>query len=153
MTFSDWITLIGTVVTIVGMLVAIGQARSALRSSKVAKSAMTAVQLAAVAERLKSAQEHIRDVAPDKVSQRGFKVGNRIDLIRRAFDGALSVLPRAGMGSEARTQLTKAQSDLNNYQASLSEIPDPEMWQKLQVSVQDSVSDLTSTATKLGEKK
>jgi uncharacterized protein YicC (UPF0701 family) len=95
MTSSDWITVTGAIVTIVGMLVSIHQARSAFSSSRAAKSAMIAVQLAAVAERLKSAQEHIRDVAPDKFLQRGYKIGSRLDLIRREFDSALSTLPRA----------------------------------------------------------
>lgn len=151
MTSSDWITVAGTVVTLVGMTVSIRQARSAFRSSQIAKNAMAAVQLAAVAERLKSAQEHIRDVAPDKVSQRGFKIGNRLDLIRREFDSALSALPRSGMGSEARMQLTNAQAELNEYQKSLTLSPDPPTWQKLQMSVQDTISDLTAATSNIGE--
>jgi hypothetical protein len=152
MTFSDWITIGGAVVTLVGMAVSIVQARSALKSSKVAKNAMTAVQLVAVAERLKSAQEHIRDLATDKVSQRGFKIGNRFDLIRREFDSALSALPKTGRGSEARTQLASAQNQLNNYQKSLQSNPDPMSWQELQIFVQDTISDLTSNTHTLGDK-
>ena len=140
----------GVVVTIFGMVVTIHQARSAFSSSQVAKNAMTSVQLAAVAERLKSAQEHIRDVAPDKVSMRGFQIGNRLDSIRREFDSALSTLPKFGIGSNARTQLTSAQSELNVYQKSLSSTPDLLSWEKLQVFVQDTVSDLTSTTSNLG---
>lgn len=149
--------MIATLVTLAGMAVSIGQAKSALKSSQVAKNAVAAVQLAAIAERLKAAQEHIRDVAPDKVSQRGFKIGNRLDLIRREFDSALSALPKIGMGSQARTQLTSAQAELNRYQTSLSLKPslmptaDSETWQKLQVFVQDAVSEITSTTSSLGE--
>jgi hypothetical protein len=151
MTSSDWITVVGAAVTLVSMFVSIRQARSAFRSSQIAKKAMAAVQLAAVAERLKSAQEHIRDVAPDKVSQRGFKIGNRLDLIRREFDSALSALPKVGTGSEARMQLTNAQTELNNYQKSLTVAPDSKTWQNLQMFVQDSISDLTATTIKVGE--
>jgi hypothetical protein len=112
---------------------------------------MTAVQLAAVAERLKSAQEHIRDVAPERVSQRGFKSGNRIDLIRREFDNALSALPKTGAGSNARKQLASAQTELNSYQASISQTPGAESWQKLQTLVQDTISDLTAKSLDVGD--
>lgn len=111
---------------------------------------MTAVQLAAVAERLKSAQEHIRDVAPEKTSLRGFKGDDRFDLIRREFDLALSALPKSGVGSEARKQLTNAQDKLNIYQRSLPVNPDQENWQKLQIFVQDTISELTSATTNSG---
>jgi ribosomal protein S15P/S13E len=150
MTNSDGITVIGTVVTIIGMVVTIWQARSAFKSSQAAKNAMVAVQLASVAERLKAVQEHIRDVAPDKASQRGYTVGNRFDLIRQGFDNALSALPKAGTGSEARSELAVAQIELNRYQKTFSQTPDHDAWQKLQVSVQDAASDLMSKIFTLG---
>lgn len=152
MTHSDWLTLMAMAVTIVSMAISIRQARSALKSSQAAKKAMTAVQLAAVAERLRSAQEHIRDVSPDKASKRGFKFNSRFDIIRREFDSALSALPKAGMGGRARTHLADAQNQLNIYHRSLPDNPNSDTWQKLQIFVQDSVSELTSTTLDLGEK-
>lgn len=151
MDFPLWITVIGTVASLAGMVIAIGQARSAYRSSQIASAAMTTVQLAAVAERLKSAQEHIRDMAPDKLSLRGFKSGSRVDAIRQEFDTALSALPKTGMGSTARGQLVKAQSRLNSYSSSLSTEPNNFEWQNLQSLVQDTISDLTATAIQTGE--
>jgi hypothetical protein len=150
MTFSDWITTIGVVVTLISMVVSIFQARSARKSSESAKTAMAAVQLAAVAERLKSAQEHIRDVAPDKAAQRGFKVGNRFDLIRREFDSALSALPKEGHGSQARAQLTSAQNELNTYQSTFASSPSQGNWQQVQILVQDTISELTATTSNIG---
>ena len=152
MTASDWITVVGAAVTIGGMMVSIHQAKNAFRSSQIAKNAMSAVQLAAVAERLKSAQEHIRDVAPYKVSQRGFKIGTRLDLIRREFDSALSSLPKTGMGGDARKQLADAQNELNKYQGSLNSTPNAIIWQKMQTLVQDTISELTSQTTDIGDK-
>lgn len=152
MTQSDWISVISTIVTVIGTGVTIWQARSALRSSKAAKNAMVAVQLASVVERLKAAQEHIRDVAPEKPLQRGYRVGSRFDLIRQGFDAALSALPKTGMGSAARTQLADAQTQLNGYQKTFPKTPDHDSWQKLQVSVQDAVSELTSIIHTLGDK-
>ncbi|MBM7329223.1 hypothetical protein JS562_40125 [Agrobacterium sp. S2] len=151
MTTSDWITLVGAAVTLIGMAISIWQARSAFNSSQSAKRAMAAVQLASVAERLKSAQEHIRDVAPHKASLRGFKIGDGLVLIRREFDIALSSLPKTGLGSEARSQLIKAQDELNSYETSYSSTKGSETWQRLQAFVQDAVSDLTATTANLGE--
>lgn len=148
MTLSEWLTAIGVIATVISMLVSVWQARSAYASSQVAKSAVTSVQLSAIAERLKSAQEHIRELAADKVSQRGFKVGNRFDLIRREFDTALNTLPKSGEGGEARIQIKNAQTELNIYQQSMSSDPDVETWQKLQTLVQDAISDLTSMTSK-----
>lgn len=148
MTVSEWLTAIGVAATVVSMLVSIWQARSAFASSQVARSAMTSVQISVIAERLKSAQEHIRELAADKVSQRGFKVGNRFDLIRREFDTVLNTLPKSGEGGEARIQIKNAQAELNIYQQSMSLNPDIETWQKLQTLVQDAISDLTSMSSK-----
>ncbi|WP_422001606.1 hypothetical protein [Roseovarius mucosus] len=153
MTVSDWLTTLGVVVTLISMAVSIRQAVSARASSHAAKNAMAVVQLAAVGERLKSAQEHIRDIAPDKAQVRGYKVGNRFDLIRREFDKALSALPKAGHGSVARQQLTKAQTELNDYQASFVLKPDPTKWQALQVLVQDTISELGSNTAEIGDTK
>lgn len=150
LTLSDLITLLGVLVTLVSMAVSIHQARSALKSSQAATTAMSTVQIIAVAERLKSAQEHIRDLAVEKVSLRGFKLGSRFDLIRREFDQALGALPKVGKGGEARLLLTDAQKELNNYQTSLAATPDSESWQKLQSLVQDAISDLTSENSKVG---
>ncbi len=141
------------VVTLVSMTVSIRQALSARKSSQTARRAMTIVQLAAIGERLKSAQEHIRDIAPDKAEARGYKLGNRFDLIRREFDNALSALPKVGHGSVAREQLTRAQSELNNYHASFLPIPDPTKWGILQVLVQDTISELGSNTADVGDYK
>lgn len=150
---SDWITVVGVSVTLVSMIVTILQARSAESSSRAARRAMATVQLAAVGERLKSAQEHIRDVSPEKKRVRGYKVGNRFDLIRREFDNALGALPRTGHGSVARGQLTKAQIELNAYEASFFLFPDPTKWHELQVLVQDTISELAANTADIGELK
>lgn len=129
------------------MGVSIQQARSAKKSSRTARSAMTAVQLAAVRERLKSIQEHIRDVAPEKKNIRGYKVGNRFDLIRQEFDNALGTLPKVGQGSSARKQLNQAQTKLNDYQQSFILVPESKTWFALQILVQDTISELSTTTT------
>lgn len=124
MIYSDWITLIGIIVTIIGVIVTIYQAKKAFKSSQEAKKALAIVEFAVVSARLKLAQEHTRNVAPEKVSSRGFKIGNRIDSIREEFDSALVSLPKNGKGSKVREQLDTAQSALNAYNNSLQTAPD-----------------------------
>jgi len=138
------------IVTVVCMVATIRQARSAQESSQAARSAMAAVQLVAVGERLKSAQEHIRDIAPEKKRPRGYKVGDPIDRIRREFDSALSALPKDGRGGVAREHLTKAQAELNDYESTFQAGPDPDKWRNLQSLVQDTISDLASNASHIG---
>ncbi|MCF6431079.1 hypothetical protein [Leisingera sp. MMG026] len=149
--WSLWITVVGTLASIISMIVAIAQAKKAYASSQNAKAAMATVQLAAVAERLKTAQEHIRDVSPDKVSLRGYKFAPKIDSMRQEFDTALSALPKVGVGSRGRELLVAAQGHLNSYHSSLPAEPNSSEWQNLQIFVQDAISELKSKAIRTGE--
>ena len=144
MTFSDAFTTIGVVVTLASTGVTIHQARKARTYSRSAEHARDAAQLNAVAERLKSAQDHIRDIAPEKLGRRGYDAGKRIDSIRREFDATLGALPRGGTAKQARNLLSLAQSHLNTYQSSVDHQPDKGAWEKLQVTLQDTISDLSS---------
>lgn len=98
--------------------------------------------MVAISERLRSAQEHIRDIAPEKAGRRGFDAGRCVDAIRREFDQALSALPKSGVGSVARGLLTNAQAQLNLYQKTLPAAPNHDIWSVLQIQVQDAVSAL-----------
>ena len=128
------------------MVITIAQARKAVKSSQTAVAAMTAVQSTAIAERLRAAQEHIREAAPSRITQRGAKPAKRIASIRLEFDNALSALPRDGKGGAAREQLARAQTQLNSYEASLTGTPNLISWETLQTLVQDTISDLTADA-------
>jgi len=112
---------------------------------------MKTVQLAAVVERLKIAQTHIRAIAPERVRQRGIKPALVVDELRQKFDLALGSLSTAGSTSAARKTLGNAQSSLNTYNASLEGGANQEEWQKIQSYVQDAISDLTTKAIDLGE--
>lgn len=151
MDYSFWITVIGSTASIGSMIVSIYQARSARISSSKAHAAMTKVQLAAVVERLKTAQNHIRAIAPERVGQRGIKPFLIVDELRREFDTALSSLPVAGPVSRARKMLWDAQNCLNAYNTSFKTEVNHEDWQNLQGYVQDAMSDLSAQATTLGE--
>ncbi|WP_139194593.1 hypothetical protein [Roseovarius tolerans] len=166
-----WLTGVGTLASIASMIVAIKQAQKAYKANQSARAAMATVQLSAVAERLKTAQEHIRDVAPGKVKQRGRQFEPKIASIRQEFDTALGALPAVGAGSTARGLLVRAQGHLNTYQSLPKPKGDPQLenlpvepkkieveqeklreeWQALQGRVQDAISDLRSTAFDTGE--
>lgn len=146
------ITLIGTTASIGSAIFAFVQSKGAREASQSARAAMTSVQLTAVSERLKSAQEHIRDITPQKANVRGFKGSPRIDSIRKEFDNVLSALPSIGPGSDSRKILSNAQKHLNEYEHSLETEPETSEWQELQSAVQDAVSTLIAEASEQGKK-
>lgn len=144
-------TTIGTVASVGSAIFTLYQTKRAREASQSARAAMTSVQLAAVSERLRSAQEHIRDISPQKSSARGFKWSPKIDAIRKEFDNVLSALPSAGPGKGAREILSRAQNHLNKYESSLGTKADSSEWQMLQSDVQDAVSELVAEASKQGD--
>jgi hypothetical protein len=148
MTGSDWITSGSMVVTIVATIITIILTLTARRASADAKAAATKVRFAANADRLRSAQEHIRSLP-----LRGAKPDQLIANIRQEFDITLGALPKEGPGSEARNLLAVAQTSLNKYESALPTGLDREAWQILQIQVQDAISDLTAVATLPGETK
>lgn len=142
---SDIITIAGAIITILGMAVTIWQAKKARDYSQSAKLARDSAHLSSVADRLKSAQDFIRDISPDKM-KRGYKVEERIDSIRKEFDATLSSLPKGGSASGARELLGSAQAALNSYESSLTGTASATAWQKLQTEVQDTISELRTLA-------
>jgi hypothetical protein len=160
MTESDWITIVGTVVTIgatvvtiVATIATIDQAKKARRASTNANTAVAKVRLAANADRLRSAQEHIRSLPSTQAALRGTNTARLIAGIRQEFDNTLSALPKDGPGSTARKLLETAQASLNKYEHALATEVDREAWQVLQTQVQDAISDLTAAAALPGETK
>jgi len=148
MTGSDWITSGSMIVTIIATIITIILTIKATRASADAKAAVAKVRLAANADRLRSAQEHIRSLP-----LRGAKPDQLIANIRQEFDITLGALPKKGPGSEARILLAAAQTSLNIYASALPTGGDQEAWQNLQIQVQDAISDLIDVATLPGETK
>jgi vacuolar-type H+-ATPase catalytic subunit A/Vma1 len=143
MTFSDWITALGVVVTLCSMLYTIWQAYLARRHKEEAQRVLQIVNLSAVAERLKNVQEYVREIAPEKLTQRGFQVGERIDKIRKEFDVCLGTLPAKGACQKAREKIGDAQTSLGKYEKSIAEKVDSELWYALRVELQDAISNLS----------
>jgi len=152
MTGSDWVTVVGMAVTISATIYTIVQAATAKRASNDANAAVAKVRLAANADRLRSAQEHIRSLPSTKDALRGAKPERLISSIRQEFDITLGVLPKEGPGSKARELLVIAQTSLNQYELALPTEVDREAWQSVQTQVQDAISELTAVATLPGGK-
>lgn len=151
MQISDLITLGGAAVTIVAMAVSIIQAKNALRDSRAATTAVSKFRLAANADRLKSAQQYIRNLPLIPAEQRGVQAAQQVSLIRQEFDSTLGALPMKGPGSDVRRLLTDAQANLDAYEASLTTpLVNRAAWQSLQSSVQDAVSILTTVSSEPG---
>ena len=150
MTMSDWITIIGAGITLIAMIVSMWQAKNALKSSRDAKKAVVAVRLAGIAERLKNAQEHVRDIAPHRLTLPGFKITNQVTLIQREFDEALGALPHSGEGSGARAKISAAQDASFKYEQSLASTPDTMAWEKMRKGLQDGMSEIFATTSNIG---
>lgn len=148
MTISDGITVLGIVVTVVATLITIWQAASARDSSRKARTAMDQVRLAAIADRLRSAQEHIRALPTAASSVRGAKTPPGVARIRQEFDNTLGALATTGPGSRARKLVVDAQNSLNQYALALPTV-DQAAWQSLQSAVQDAISELTTAVSRL----
>lgn len=140
---SLWATVFGAFASLLGMIVSLRQARSARRASAEARAAMEKLRSAVVFERLKTAQNHIRAIAPDRVELRGVRLETVFDELRKEFDDTLSSLPTTGPESDARKMLEKAQVSFNDYKRSLKNEVDQEAWQQLQTYVQDAMSKLS----------
>lgn len=146
MTNSDWVSIVSTIVTIVATIITIVLTIKARRASADANAAAAKVRFAANADRLRSAQEHIRSLP-----LRGSRPDRLIANIRQEFDITLGVLPKEGPGSGARKLVAVAQTSLNKYESALPTGVDREAWQILQTQVQDAISDLTAVATLPGD--
>jgi len=82
MTVSDGITLVSMGVTVVATAITVWQADSARKSSRDAQNALDKVRLAAIADRLRSAQEHIRALPTLSRNLRGAKIPAGVARIR-----------------------------------------------------------------------
>lgn len=146
MTTDSLITLAGTGVTVVGMIVTIWQAAQARSYKDKLKFDIRKINLSSVAERLKRAQDDIRRLPTSCQNlQRGIKINDLIHNIKAEFDYSLGVLDAKGPDGDIRSLLSEAQVKLNIYEQSwTSGSPDAQQVHDLQSLVQDCVSQSNS---------
>ena len=146
MTEDNIITIVGTIVTILSMVITIWQASEARNYKNQIKSDIRKINLTNISDSLKRAQEEIRTLP---TTAQDIKRGMRpIELIRKTrehFDIALSTINANGPDAIIRTIIVEAQKRLNSYEISMNGgNPNPEDVHELQSKMQDAVS-TTST--------
>jgi hypothetical protein len=140
------ITLVGTIVTLLGMAITIWQAAQARSYKNQIKFDIRKINLSGAIERLKRAQDEIRRLPTSAVHiQRGVKPNDLIQNIKMHFDYALGILDAQGPDGDIRIQLSEAQSKLNLYESSWNAgSPNALNVHDLQSGVQDAISQANS---------
>jgi len=141
------ITIIGTLVTLLGMGIAIWQTSQARSYKNQIQLDIRKINLSNIIESLKRAQDEIRRLPTSIQSAiRGVKPSELIHKTREQFDIALGTLDSLGPDASVRTILVEAQSKLNAYEISWNAgSPNPQDVHELQAKMQDAVSTLSST--------
>ncbi|MGM3161008.1 hypothetical protein ACS25C_09490 [Dickeya undicola] len=147
MTQDSIITIVGTIVTILSMVITIWQASEARTYKNQIKSDIRKINLTNISDSLKRAQEEIRKLPTDSQDiKRGMRPTELIRKTREHFDIALSTINSNGPDGNIRTIIIEAQERLNSYEISMNGgSPNPQDVHKLQAKIQDAVS-ITSTA-------
>lgn len=141
------VTLTGTVVTLLGMVITIWQAKQARSYKNQIKFDIRKINLANVTDRLKRAQDEIRRLPTSaQAVQRGVRPIEFIHKIKEQFDIALGTLDASGPDAAVRGLLVQGQSHLNAYEISWNiGNPNPQDVHELQAKMQDAVSTLSRT--------
>lgn len=154
MLLSDFISLGGSIITVVCTGIAVYQARAAKKYSDALKIAKSRITLLTLAERLRATQDPIGQLPQAVSALRGSKPDITISKIRVEFDKTLGSLPVAGPGSVARELLRSAQLNLDAYEDSIksalerqsnSEL-DIDAIRSLRAAIQDCISAITVEA-------
>lgn len=145
MSIDSQITLVGTIVTLLGMAVTIWQAAQARSYKKQIKFDIRKIHLSGASERLKRMQDDIRKLPTSTPVQRGIKKHNLLQNIRTHFDFALGVLDVKSPDGDIRKLLSEAQTKLNSYEVSWNKnLPNAQDVYDLQSRVQDAISEINS---------
>lgn len=147
MTYDSIVTILGAVVSVLGMIITIWQASQVRVYKNQIKFDIRKINLANVIDQLKRAQEDIRRLPTSaQLLTRGIRPKELIHKTRGHFDLALGTLDANGPDASVRELLADAQSKLNSYEISWNAgNPDPLDVHALQEKLQNAVSTITST--------
>lgn len=146
MTSDSIISLTGTIVTVIAMVVAIWQARAAKNYKEQIKFDIRKINLSGSTEKLKRAQDDIRKLpASTSAVPRGIKVPVLIPNIKSQFDFSFGVIDSNGPDKDIRLLLTSAQQKLNSYELGWNANSlNPSDLHELQSLVQDAIAQSNS---------
>ena len=117
MTQSDYITIIGTIITILSMIVTIAYAQKAKRYKEQIRQDIRKINLSNIVETLKKSQEEIRKLPKNSITKRGVNIDLVFDSIQEHFDNSLNLLDSDGPDRNIRDYINKAQHSFNSYQS------------------------------------
>lgn len=150
MTGSDYISIGGTIVTIVSMLVTIMFAGKAKKYKEQIQFDIQKINLSNIVEKLKRTQDEIRKLPKARSLQRGLKIEDIICTIKTHFDYVLNILDSDGPDTEIRSFIKQAQTVLNEYEITLSSSEiNAENVDKLTEYIQDAIAKSNTKIFKL----
>ena len=120
MTESDFITIIGTIITIISMIVTMLYANKAKKYKEQIQFDIRKINLSSIVDKLKRIQDEVRKLPKTLPPKRGIKVDDILITIKSHFDYVLNLLDSDGPDSEIKTYIKSAQSSLNSYETSFS---------------------------------
>jgi len=116
MTKSDWITSIGTIITILSMIVTIVYASRTKKYKEQIQFDIRKINLSNIVEKLKRTQDEIRKLPKTTLIKRGMKVEDIILSIKAHFDFVLNYLDSDGPDNDIGIYIKNAQYSLNVYE-------------------------------------
>lgn len=150
MTPSDIIAMVGTIVTVLSMIVTIVYAYKAKGYKEQIQFDIRKINLSNIVEKLKRTQDEIRKLPKTIPTKRGVKVEDIIAVIKAHFDYVLNFLDSDGPDADIKTFISNAQASLNTYEINfLSENTNAEEVVKLTECIQEAISKSNTKILKL----
>lgn len=150
MTPSDIIAIVGTIVTVLSMIVTIVYAYKAKSYKEQIQFDIRKINLSNIVEKLKRTQDEIRKLPKTMPTKRGVKVEDIIAVIKAHFDYVLNFLDSDGPDTDIKTFISNAQASLNTYEINfLSENTNADEVVKLTEYIQEAISKSNTKILKL----
>jgi len=116
MTSIDLISIIGTIVTFISMVVTIIYTNKAKDYKEQIQFDIRKINLSNIVEKLKRTQDEIRKLPKAMSTKRGVKVEDIIVIIKAHFDYVLNFLDSDGPDIDIKNFISSAQDSLNVYE-------------------------------------
>ena len=154
LTTDSLITLVGTVITIISMVVAIRQASAARNYRQQIKYDIRKIELAKCAEQMRKALDNSRSLPINYNNiPRGKNILDLIESIKAQLDYSIGVLSHEDSDKKIRTSLVNAQKKLDNYELNFqSKKIHASDVTELRIYIQDSISSSNTMLYGLEEK-
>ena len=110
------ISIFGTVITIIGMIITIVYANKAREYKKQIQFDIRKINLSSIVEKLKRTQDEIRKLPKTDEVKRGIKIEIIFSTIKEHFDFALNLLDTESPDNDIREFIINAQNSLHTYE-------------------------------------